>query len=79
MVWVPEAGLPPLQEPDAEHEPALLLVQESTVICPCSMSAGVAVRLSDGAGVAGVGAVSLLIFTRTVRIALPLAPEHWSV
>lgn len=72
MDWLPEVGLPPPQEPEAEHEVALLLVQDTNVFWPCWILLGLALIDSDGAG-AGGGWLAATE-TETVRLIVPPAP-----
>lgn len=77
MLWLPEVGLLPPQEPEAEHEVALLVVQETTVVCPCLILVGLALIDKLGAGVGG--GVFAVTATDTVRVMLPPEPLHVSV
>lgn len=79
ITWLPVAAWLPPHDPEAEQELALLLVHESVVVCPCWMLVGLAVKLSDGAGVVGADGASPLTPTRIVRLVPPRGPEHPSV
>jgi hypothetical protein len=57
---VPERFLPPLQEPEAVHEVALLELQVSVEEPPEVMLVGLALSDTVGAGFAG-GAVTLMV------------------
>jgi hypothetical protein len=75
--WLPEVGLLPPQEPEAEHDVALLLDQETRVLCPCWILEGLALRDKLGAG-AGAGELAVTA-TETVRATFPPAPLQVSV
>lgn len=70
MVWLPEMDLLPPQEPEAEHDVALLLNQETTVLCPCWILVGLALMDKVGAG----GGALAVTATETVRVTLPPVP-----
>jgi hypothetical protein len=70
IFWLPEVDFPPPQEPEAEQEVALLLVQETTVLWPCWMLDGLAKIERLGAG---VGALCVTA-TPPVLETLPPAP-----
>jgi hypothetical protein len=75
--WLPEVGLLPPQDPEAEHDVALLLDQEMSVLCPCWILEGLTLRDKLGAGVGG-GALAVTA-TETARLTLPPAPLQVSV
>lgn len=77
IVWLPDVGLLPPHDPEAEHELAWLLVQERTVLCPCSIL--VELRLMDKAGAGAGGGVFAVTAIEAVRVMLPPAPMQVSV
>jgi hypothetical protein len=68
VVTEPASPLSPLQPPVAVHELALLDVHDSVEVPPLAIDAGLAVKLTVGAGITATDAVALALPPAPVQV-----------
>jgi hypothetical protein len=70
VVTEPASPLSPLQPPVAVHELALLDVHDSVEVPPLPIDAGLAVKLTVGAGITATDAVALPLPPTPVQVSV---------
>jgi hypothetical protein len=70
VVTEPASPLSPLQPPVAVHELALLDVHDSVEVPPLAIDAGLAVKLTVGAGITATDAVALPLPPTPVQVSV---------